>query len=313
MSNHKVIGEGSYGCTHRPSLPCEDLNLSPAFYKDKVSKVMNKKSADEEMEQYEVFDRINDNKKNNYILEKPTLCYVNKNYIRDIENCSRLNHNMDIDDLKLLIMKDGGDDIKKFVNIVRNNKHSVAKEKLKVFWLDAINLLKGVQFLLSNNICHHDIKPQNIVYNPLLQNHKNKFIDFSLTENITKLIRNCQNNTYRFGMQYFNFPVESLFTNKNDFDTIRRKVSNYNDIETFDLAEKIIKNEDLLYFRDNLVQYPDIIDEIIIEYGEFLDEINDVYVDVNFDIFITMYFNKFDVYGLGLSLLYVFSFYSISL
>ena len=37
LSVSNVVGEGTYGCVHKPSLRCDKLNVD---YKEKVSKLM---------------------------------------------------------------------------------------------------------------------------------------------------------------------------------------------------------------------------------------------------------------------------------
>ena len=45
----KIIGEGSYGCVHRPSIHCKTIP-SPGFnYKTYVSKLMKTKNAKKEL------------------------------------------------------------------------------------------------------------------------------------------------------------------------------------------------------------------------------------------------------------------------
>ena len=50
MSKSKKIGEGTYGCVHKPSLKCED-NKIISNYNDKISKIMKNKHAQIEMKE----------------------------------------------------------------------------------------------------------------------------------------------------------------------------------------------------------------------------------------------------------------------
>ena len=72
MSDPKVIGEGSYGCVHKPSLACKNKpNLS---YKNKVSKVLRKKSAKDELKEYNNVNKAD--KKKDFYLGKPVSCDI---------------------------------------------------------------------------------------------------------------------------------------------------------------------------------------------------------------------------------------------
>ena len=57
MSNPKKIGEGTYGCVHRPSLKCKD-NKIISNYNDKISKIMEDEHAQTEMQEYVGINRI---------------------------------------------------------------------------------------------------------------------------------------------------------------------------------------------------------------------------------------------------------------
>ena len=50
-----VIGEGSYGCVHRPSLEC---NKGKINYKNKVSKVLEKIDAKQELKEHNVIKKL---------------------------------------------------------------------------------------------------------------------------------------------------------------------------------------------------------------------------------------------------------------
>jgi len=45
--NHEILGEGTYGCVIKPSLKCK--TNKKINYSGRVSKVMRKKDADDEM------------------------------------------------------------------------------------------------------------------------------------------------------------------------------------------------------------------------------------------------------------------------
>ena len=49
MNISNVIGEGTYGCVHKPSLKCKKKRIN---YDNKISKVMKTKEANIELKEY---------------------------------------------------------------------------------------------------------------------------------------------------------------------------------------------------------------------------------------------------------------------
>ena len=64
-----VIGEGTYGCVHKPSLKCKSNTVN---YKNKISKVLTTKHANVEMKEYNTISNID--KKKHFYLGKPIKC-----------------------------------------------------------------------------------------------------------------------------------------------------------------------------------------------------------------------------------------------
>jgi hypothetical protein len=70
MNNEpKIIGKGSFGCVHKPSLKCKTRKVN---YKNKISKYMLKRHANTEMVEYNMIKKA-DPKKYIY-LGKPIEC-----------------------------------------------------------------------------------------------------------------------------------------------------------------------------------------------------------------------------------------------
>ena len=69
MSIPKVVGEGTYGCVHHPSLLCEGSNKRDI---ENVSKLMENDAALTELKEYVVIDKIDNNKE--FYLGKPEKC-----------------------------------------------------------------------------------------------------------------------------------------------------------------------------------------------------------------------------------------------
>lgn len=71
--SRKVIGEGSYGCVHKPSLHCK--NNSEIDYDDYVSKIMKNKDAENELKEFVTIGRYDPT--NEFHLGSPI--HVNQN------------------------------------------------------------------------------------------------------------------------------------------------------------------------------------------------------------------------------------------
>ena len=114
----KIIGEGSYGCVHRPSIYCKTIP-SPGFnYKTYVSKLMKTKNAKKELAEFLIIGKIDPT--NEYHLGQPILCKpdINEPNVKsDINHCKYLK-SKDIetneDNYSLLVLKYGGPDLKIF-------------------------------------------------------------------------------------------------------------------------------------------------------------------------------------------------------
>ena len=64
----KIVGYGTYGCVTKPSLKCETTE----DYKDRVSKLLNKNDAYNELAEMEKLAKIKNIEK--YILRLPKIC-----------------------------------------------------------------------------------------------------------------------------------------------------------------------------------------------------------------------------------------------
>jgi hypothetical protein len=85
MELPSVIGEGAYGCIHKPSLKCKDNKIQN--YKNKVSKVLQKSKAKQELEEYGAIKQADQS--NEYYLGIPVECDVDNTptNIQAVEKC----------------------------------------------------------------------------------------------------------------------------------------------------------------------------------------------------------------------------------
>ena len=144
MSEPKVIGEGSYGCVHKPSLTCK--NKPKMSYNNKVSKVLLEKAAKDELNEYK--NLKNADKKNDFYVGNPVSCDIEniKSNIDSIKKCkigTKIINNLK--QHKLIIMGDGGINIADYVKKIKKWSPSVANRKeSELFLLESLRLFTGL-------------------------------------------------------------------------------------------------------------------------------------------------------------------------
>lgn len=219
----KVIGEGTYGCVHSPMLYCEDETKNVNM-KDKISKILLKKNAQKEMQEYEKIDMADRGAK--FYLGKPMRCTPKNNIYNEesIKKCKEIRpffhdplNSLYIDKYDLLIMRDGGvnleDFTKKVLKKMKKSKESdVVVEK---FLIQFYKIFPGIKNLLEHNLIHYDLKPSNFVYNQT-KNELN-FIDFGLMSYYDDVRKNCQDGGRQADF-HWSYPIEIGYVNKDVFD-----------------------------------------------------------------------------------------------
>ena len=114
----KVIGEGSYGCVHKPSIHCKTPPRPGFNYTNYVSKIMTTKNAKKELAEFLIIKNIDPT--NEYHLGSPILCHPNidnKKVTTAIDKCKYIKSNnieTNEDKYSLLLLKYGGPDLKIF-------------------------------------------------------------------------------------------------------------------------------------------------------------------------------------------------------
>jgi hypothetical protein len=123
MEVSDVIGEGGYGCVHKPSLKCKSKISNSISNKRKISKVLFSNFAKKELKEYDKIANID--KKRNFYLGKPKECDFNNNNTKNKDSLRECSNGEDMlessNDLTLLIMEDGGINLElyanKFINV----------------------------------------------------------------------------------------------------------------------------------------------------------------------------------------------------
>ena len=304
--NHKVIGKGAYGCVHKPGLRCK--NNTVKSYKNKISKFMFAKHAKTEMNEYKKIQ--NADPKHKLYLGKPVKCSPNNDSDNEvaIRNCgfgswTSKTHS-------LLVMQDGGENLSDFA--IRFKSNPIAPEntkKMELFWIEAQRILYGLTVFLQNDIVHHDLKAQNIVYNE--EKNRINFIDFGLMTSKQKILEECKQSKYDLAIAHWSFPFELHIMNKRKFNKIASLHRDEKEEYIADFLQKRIKisnTNGFKYFFSELFGHfsksiqEDNINIIVNDFKDFvLDDFND------YDYLLNKCINTIDIYGAGIGLTKVLS------
>jgi serine/threonine protein kinase len=314
-----VLGEGAYGCVHKPSLQCINPPKPNFDYKDYVSKIMKTKNAITELNEFVVIQKLDPN--DEYHLGKPEICkpILNENVKKDIEKCKNVevkDINANPDNYSLLILQFGGPDLKALCsNFLDNYLVTNKKNKVDLFWLEVHHLLKGLKFFKENGIVHNDIKPQNILFNQ--KTGKMKYIDFGLMRKKTDIINASIQSVNSLGVYHWSYPFDCGTMNKtmyNKYDDLDRE-EKY--IWKRELSELIITKSKLNTF--NLpINKPESF-QILFTYlnprntvpsastqysyiDSFFDGFNDLIESKSYEDVLDIVTDSIDIFGLGFSM-----------
>lgn len=305
-----VIGEGTYGCIHKPSLHCDGDVIDN--YNNKVSKILSTKHAEKELSEYSTISTID--KRHQYYLGKPTECQpddseYNRSAIKKCKNADELNH--DLGNVSLIVMEDGGINLETFADNARKWKTTPEnRRRMELFWIEFHRVLKGIQLFLKKNVLHLDMKPQNIVYDET-KNRVN-IIDFGLTHNINTIISRSKESVNGLAGHHWSYPFEFMFHNKDTFD----KMSGASDEQKEKYCLKVIKNVDnrekdktsraFLNFFSFVIEDSDNYDQLFTKYmkGVYENIVYEIIPENYNDVLITS-LRTTDIYGTGIAIAYV--------
>jgi serine/threonine protein kinase len=316
-----VIGEGAYGCVHKPSLHCKNPPNHNFNYDSYVSKLMKKKRAEEELHEFVKFHRYD--KQNEYHLGTPIRCEldINKKMDEDVAECEKMAPKVFLnpENYGLLVMKYGGHDLKIFCkNEIKKYLRTKKNEKSDKFWLEAHHLITGLQFFKDNHIVHNDLKPQNILFDT--KTNKLMFIDFGLMRTKSEITKLSKNNTNNLGVFHWSYPLDCGFMNHDDYTKYYKGSSNgYRSLVKTELTDIIVSGDkkntysldidtpeafNLFFSYTNLSgkdQQASAKYAILNDFFDGLDE----NIKKNYDNYLETIIDSIDVYGLGFSLQYI--------
>lgn len=271
---NEIVGEGTYGCVIKPALKCDkDANINKKDYDNRLSKVMSTRDALEELEEMKKIQKIDGIEK--FTIREPIYCKpaVNARFNKIVKDCKteRVNYRYknDKDNLRQLVIDDGGIDVYKFYKKVLPG---ISNEEKNIFFTSILHLFKGLKFFSENDIVHRDIKTLNIVYN--IKTAKIRYIDFGMVISKKKFISQSKNSKNTHADSWYYYPAEYSCANNNRFKN-NEKCQNYkneyvNDFGVFinDIANSFDSYCLCLSLKDMIRS----IKPTLLEYKDFLSE-----------------------------------------
>jgi serine/threonine protein kinase len=238
QANRNVIGEGAFGCVHKPSLKCQTPPSQGFNYNNYVSKIMTKTNAQKELAEFVIISNIDPT--NKYHLGTPKICSPNvtqDNFSQDISKCKNIKNTdvmRDPNKYGLLLLKFGGINLKELVDKYFTKYLSKDKDnRVDLFFIEIHRLIMGLKMFKDNGIIHYDIKPQNILFSP--ETGEMKYIDFGQMRTKRVVINSSTNNNNGLGSFHWSYPFDCGIMNKNQYDKFKRLDEDERDDYTFEL------------------------------------------------------------------------------
>jgi serine/threonine protein kinase len=321
----KVIGEGAYGCVHKPSIHCKNGVPHGFDYSKYVSKIMQTKEAESELKEFIVIGSYD--KENEFHLGAPHMCQPDLNdpsLYEDIAECKHIKAS-DVKkkprDYKLLLLEYGGPDLKALCNNELNKYLKTNKsQKSDSFWLEVHRLIKGLQFFKKNGIVHNDIKTQNILFNT--KTGELKYIDFGLMRKKDVIVKASKKNDNFLGIFHWSYPFDCGFMEKKRYQKYLSSTKTKREAYKTQLSNLIVINSDK---KTNILQlpirHPDAFNILFAyinpegiepvsakKYGyiqHFFEGFNELVDNKSYSAVLDKITDSIDVFGLGFTLQYI--------
>lgn len=215
-----------------------------------------------------------------------------------------------IKNLSLLIMENGGDNLEIVSdNISKLEVNDTNIKMVELILIELHNVFMGLKTFIDNNIVHHDLKPQNLVYNALT--NKINFIDFGLMTNENRIKEGSKNSIYSFSTNHWSFPFEMYYYNYNRyvrFCNENNKIRFFNELNngfsTTSVDENINNMVKSLKTLFSYIACRNNLDDSKKYMNELYDTLLYSYKIDQYDEFLDNSIKSIDLYGTGIACIY---------
>ncbi len=239
----KILGQGSYGCVIKPSLKCDSKDKT-IVYNNKVSKIMMHREAIKEQAEMEFFKDLKEMHK--YAVGYPELCKPKKTpifrrvtracYVEEVQADRRMNKG---ENISMLLLDDAGVDYKYVKNYLFE---TLSVEDKQIFFCSILNLIEGLKYFKEQELIHHDIKLENLVYN--VKTGESKYIDFGLAERKKDFIKQAKISKNKNAESWYNYPPETSCVNANKFKN-KKECEDYQEMSYTDFLQRAADGLDI--------------------------------------------------------------------
>jgi serine/threonine protein kinase len=204
-------------------------------------------------------------------------------------------------------MKYGGQDLAQFGEEVQTwTKTREHVDAIELFWLEVVRLFYGLKVLHDNNVLHHDIKQQNIVYDQAT--NRVNLIDFGFMEKKSTRISTAKRSANWLGNKHhWSFPLEAVYWNK-DIYMLAASARGKSKKAYREFAESVADNcgyffTSVIHFNANKSK----IDKVAVvgTKNAFRNVLEFEPTNESYDRFIEKSIDSVDTYGLGIALMFV--------
>jgi serine/threonine protein kinase len=209
-----LIGQGTFGCSYHPPLSCKEEELNNKYGNDKyIMKIATKEDIQDDIKISPLLQKIDPIQQYFlYVIPEKCSLKIPIEYLKD--KCIIVQKNPD-KQFNGYFIKYGGITLQQYI------KKYPEKITINRVWGWLIKLIYSISLLQKHQICHLDIKADNIVIDDLDNIY---LIDFGLTVQITDEVK--RNYTSEFIGFY---PIYPLFYNVATSATLEQLSKEYKD------------------------------------------------------------------------------------
>lgn len=282
-----VIGQGTYGCVHKPPLKCSKKSIDNTD--DKISKILNEDDAKKELKEFKLLKKHD--KSNKHYLGFPESCKPAKNThnVSEVSQCDKFTK--DLTNTKLLIMKDGGPDLDSTLQYISKQSHTDQNHLLNTLFVDFVQIFNSVKYLTEKKLSHRDIKNGNIVY----KNNKMKLIDFGLMRDYKSMTKESKDSRYSLNNVWWSVSPINVFMNQNKYQLVNKENAN----EIGKITVKRYMNDDKFLSTAHMLNIkPKCLQSFLISIESLIEEIP----NHSHDEYLEKAFPCIDIFNIGLTL-----------